>query len=137
MASLILTSYWLQVEEVLCRLDPGLTAARGKLLYEVTRFRMMTTLQQLQSRWEVVLSAQYSAVVSNALHRSPDPAKVCAQLEAAVCDLEDAVAGISGARCGDRRAGLRQRMAALAGLTILGEGYRMLLNTCLKMPFVK
>ena len=52
MASLILTSYWLQVEEVLCRLDPGLTAARGKLLYEVTRFRMMTTLQQLQSRWE-------------------------------------------------------------------------------------
>ena len=85
----------------------------------------------------VVLSAQYSAVVSNTLHRSPDPAKVCAQLEAAVCDLEDAVAGISGARCGDRRAGLRQRMAALAGVAILGEGYRMLLNTCLKMPFVK
>ena len=78
-----------------------------------------------------------SSNVSNTLHRSPDPAKVCAQLEAAVCDLEDAVAGISGARCGDRRAGLRQRMAALAGETILGEGYRMLLNTCLKMPFVK
>ena len=69
LATLLLTSDWLQVEEVLCRLDPGLTAARGKLLYEVTRFRMMSTLQQLQSRWGVAPSAQYSAVVSSAANR--------------------------------------------------------------------
>ena len=37
-----------QVMEVMDKLDPGLTAWRGKMLYDVTRFRIVNTLQDLQ-----------------------------------------------------------------------------------------
>ena len=59
-------------------------------------------------------------------------------LRGAVEDLEAAVAGLTGEKCGDKEGGsLRQRIAALCGVQILGEGYKMLLSTCLKMPFIK
>ena len=37
-----------QVMAVMDKLDPGLTAWRGKILYDVTRFRIVNTLQDLQ-----------------------------------------------------------------------------------------
>ena len=108
-----------EVMTVMDKLDPGVTAWRGKLLYDVTRFRLVITLQDLQAR-----------------RLGPD--KVEELVSSAVEDLEMAVMGLTGERFGDRESGtLRHRMAALCGVQILGEGYKMLLSTCLKMPFIK
>ena len=103
---------------VMDKLDPGVTKWRGKLLYDVTRFRIVNTLQDLQAR-----------------RLGPD--KVEKSLRSSVEDLEVAATGLTGEKFGDKAGSLRQRMAALCGVQILGEGYKMLLSTCLKMPFIK
>ena len=50
--------------------------------------------------------------------------------------LEAAVMAITGERRQWGRT-LRQRLSVLASTDILGGGYTMLLQTCLKMPFIK
>ena len=106
-----------EVMEVMDKLDPGLTAWRGKLVYDVTRFRLVKTLQDLQAR-RLGLD------------------KVELSLRGAVEDLEMAVSGLTGEKFGGKGGSLRQRMVALCGVQLLGDGYRMLLSTYLKMPFL-
>ena len=106
-----------EVMEVMDKLDPGLTAWRGKLVYDVTRFRLVKTLQDLQAR-RLGLD------------------KVELSLRGAVEDLEMAVSGLTGEKFGGNGGSLRQRMVALCGVQLLGDGYRMLLSTYLKMPFL-
>jgi len=107
-----------EIMKVMDKLDPGITAWKGKLVYDVTRFRIVTCLQDLQLR-------------------KLSPEKVINQLTESVEQLEMAVSGLTGEKFGDSSATLRKRMMKLGGAHILGDGYKMLIGTCLKMPFMK
>ena len=108
-------------EEILAvqdKLDPGMTTWRGQILYDVTRFRLMLALQGVQA-------GQIS------------PGDCMTRLEEAATALETAVGSITGERVGEKGRTLRQRLASLAKAQILGDGYKMLLQASLKMPFIK
>jgi len=104
--------------EVMEKIDPGLTAWKGQIFYEVNRFKIVINMQNLQGQ-----KISIDQFVST--------------LEESVSELEQAVAGISGEKYSVTTPSLRQRVTMLAKVQLLGEGYKMLLNTCLKMPFVK
>ena len=107
-----------EILDVLDKLEPGLSAVRGQILYDITRFRLMSCLQAVQA-------GQIS------------PGDCAVKLEEAVADLETTVAAVTGEQfvCGGP--GLRGRMTRLAKVELLGQGYRLLLQTSLKMPFIK
>jgi len=104
--------------EVMEKIDPGLTAWKGQIFYEVNRFKIVINMQNLQGQ-KVSID------------------KFVSSLETSVSELEQAVAGISGEKYSVTTPSLRQRLGMLAKVQLLGEGYKMLLNTCLKMPFIK
>ena len=106
-----------EILTVLDSLDPGLTSWRGQILYDITRFRLMSSLQAVQAG-------------------TLSPSQCAAQLEESAGHLEAAVMAITGERRQWGRT-LRQRLSVLARTDILGGGYTMLLQTCLKMPFIK
>jgi len=103
---------------VMEKIDPGLTAWKGQIFYEVNRFKIVINMQNLQGQ-KVSID------------------KFVSSLEASVSELEEAVAGISGEKYSVTTTSLRHRLGMLAKVQLLGEGYKMLLNTCLKMPFIK
>ena len=108
-------------EEILAvqdKLDPGMTTWRGQILYDVTRFRLMLALQGAQA-------GQIST------------GDCITRLEEAAGALETAVGSITGERVGEKGRSLRQRLTSLAKAQILGDGYKMLLQASLKMPFIK
>ena len=100
------------------KLDPGLTAWKGQIFYEVNRFKIVINMQNLQAQ-----KVSIDQFVNT--------------LEKSVTELEQAVAGIAGEKYSVTTTSLRERVGILAKVQLLGEGYKMLLNTCLKMPFVK
>ena len=104
---------------VMDKLDPGITAWKAKILYDITRFKIVTSLQNLQSR-----------------KLSPD--EVVKRLSECVLNLEEAVSGLTGDQFGGPKTGsLKHRIELLSRAKILGDGYKMLLTTCLKLPFIK
>jgi len=103
---------------VMEKIDPGLTAWKGQIFYEVNRFKIVINMQNLQAQ-KVSID------------------KFVITLEMSVSELEQAVAGIAGEKYEVTTTSLRQRVGMLAKVQLLGEGYKMLLNTCLKMPFIK
>ena len=104
--------------EVMEKIDPGLTAWKGQIFYEVNRFKMVINMQNLQA---------HKITIDQFGNR----------LEESVTELEQAVAGIAGEKYSVTTTSLRERVGMLAKVQLLGEGYKMLLNTCLKMPFIK
>ena len=107
------------VVNVMSKLDPGITAWRAKILYDITRFKIVNCLQDLQSRKQ-----SSEEVVRN--------------LTICVEDLETGVAGLTGEPFGGHKSGsLKYRLEMLIRAKILGDGYKMLLTTCLKLPFIK
>ena len=104
--------------EVMEKIDPGLTAWKGQIFYEVNRFKMVINMQNLQAH--KITIDQFVKI-----------------LEGSVTELEQAVAGIAGEKYSVTTTSLRERVGMLAKVQLLGEGYKMLLNTCLKMPFIK
>ena len=107
-----------EILAVLDKLDPGLSAARGQILYDVTRFRLMSSLQAVQA-------GQIST------------RDCAAKLAETVADLETTVAALTGEQFLAGGPGLRDRITALARVNLLGPGYKLLLQTSLKMPFIK
>ena len=107
------------VMSVMDKLDPGITAWKAKILYDITRFKLVTSLQELQSR-----------------KLSPD--EVVKKISECVVSLEQAVSGLTGDKFGGPKTGsLKHRIELLSRAKILGDGYKMLLTTCLKLPFIK
>ena len=107
-----------EILDVLDKLDPGLSAVRGQILYDVTRFRLMSCLQSLQA-------GQIS------------PGDCAARLEESLVDLETTVAALTGEQFQCGGPSLKARIKLLSQVELLGPGYRLLLQTCLKMPFIK
>ena len=107
-----------EILAVLDRLEPGLSAVRGQILYDITRFRLMSSLQAVQA-------GQIS------------PRDCAVRLAEAVADLETTVAAVTGEQFVAGGPGLKQRIVRLAQVSLLGQGYKLLLQTTLKMPFIK
>lgn len=107
------------VMSVMDKLDPGITAWRAKILYDITRFKLVSSLQELQSR-------------------KLRPEEVVRKLSECVLSLEEAVSGLTGDKFGGPKTGtLKHRIESLSRAKLLGDGYKMLLTTCLKLPFIK
>jgi len=104
--------------KVMEKLDPGLTAWKGQIFYEVNRFKIVINMQNLQGQ-----KVSMDKFVTN--------------LEKSVSELEQAVAGIAGEKYTVTTNSLRERLGMLAKVQLLGEGYKMLLSTCHRMPFIK
>ena len=120
---------------VMDKLDPGVTTWRGKMIYDVSRFRIMMCLQ-VHTFIILIKPIIMIHMMQELQSRKTTPEKVVLQLSTCVSQLEMAVSGLTGDRFSSK-GGLRQRMMVLAGVQILGDGYKMLLSTCLKMPFIK
>ena len=99
------------------KVDPGITRWRAQMLYEMNRFKLVSSLQSLQSRAVGVEGFLELVTVS-------------------VGELEEAVAGLTGERIGGKCRKLKSRLEGLSKAEVLGPGYSHIINIVLKLPFL-
>ena len=96
---------------VMDKLDPGVTTWRGKMIYDVSRFRIMMCLQV--HTFIILIKPIIIHMMKELQSRKTTPEKVVLQLSTCVSQLEMAVSGLTGDRFSSK-GGLRQRMMVLA-----------------------